>query len=134
MPDADEHVNDLLKMMGPTAGMAVIQAGEISELKANMAKLEAMFTGHGAHITDACERIEATLVSIDKQVKLTNGRVGELERDKAIAAALREAAAEAVEERRKTLALNIARHGWVKPLVGGGAMSIIVALVLRLLA
>jgi hypothetical protein len=130
---SDEHVEDLLKMMGPTAGMAVLHAGEISELKSNMARLEQMFVGHGEHITESCKRIEETLVSIDKQVKLTNGRVGELEKDKAIAAALREAAAEAVEDRRKTMALSLARHGWIRPLVAGGGMSILVAVVTKLL-
>lgn len=119
-------VEDLVRLLGPAAGMAVVQAGEISVLKESLAGLEALFEQSDEHITEACGRIEIALKSIDAQVKATNGRVTALEQAKAIAEGVRLARAADLEERRKAAAESIARHGWVRPMVGGGVMTFII--------
>jgi hypothetical protein len=115
----DERMDDFARVTGPAAGMVAQHEGQIDALKDSLARME----------RDSKERFDRAFEKLDRitrHVERTNGRVTDLEKNKAVEEALRAAAASAVEERRKTLALHLAAHGWVRPTLAGGAMGLIV--------
>lgn len=115
----DERLDDFVRLVGPAAGLVAQHAGAIDGIQDQLTRME----------KDSKERFDRAfekLDRIDHHGKLTNGRITELEKDKAVEAALRAAAANAVEERRKTLALNLAAHGWIRPALAGGLTALAV--------
>jgi hypothetical protein len=120
----DERIDEFARLVAPSVATGAQNHIELSMLKDGLQRHEKL-------VRAGFERIEATLESIEAHVSVTNGRVTQLEKSEAVEAALRVAAAAAVEERRQTLALRVAQHGWIRPTVGGGAAALVVAVATR---
>ncbi|MDP2712315.1 MAG: hypothetical protein Q8O56_13945 [Solirubrobacteraceae bacterium] len=134
---AIESVRVQLSAIGTSVGQVVAHDVELDALKDSLHIHEKVVReGFARGERDAKERFDRVfhkLDNIQRQVQETNGRVTDLEKASAVDDALRQAAAVAVEERRKTLALQLAQHGWIRPAIAGAVTALLVTVLASLI-
>ena len=91
--------------------------------------LRDMIETHGRLMSERLAAMAEQLDEIERQTKLTNGRVNVLEHSAAIDAAVAVALASSTEAIRVTRAARLASRAWAKPVVGGGATALVVTAV-----
>lgn len=134
--EAQERLEDFSRLVGPTAGMLAHHSGELLALKEAI-KAQAQTTNLTLERfeRDSKQRFDEAFEKFDEVIALqkqTNGRVTALEMTKVAEEAVRLARAADVEAQKTTTALRLARHGWIRPMVAGGGMSVLVAAATKL--
>ncbi len=124
--ELDDRLDRFERLVGPTITIAATTRLELDALKESLSRHEQL-------VREGQGRIERALESIDGRVRETNGRLTAAEKALAVADGVRLATAAAVEEQRRTLAMRVAQHGWIRPTGGGGAAALVVAVVTKLL-
>lgn len=118
-----------MRAIAPVAATVAQHDAELDALKESLDKHEDLVRDRfDALQRDAIERFDRAfrkLDTINDHVQRTNGRVTSLEQAAAIDAALRKAAAEAIDDRRRDKSLRLAEHGWVRPTIAGGVIGLI---------
>lgn len=125
-----EQLDRLERLVGPSAGERARYAGDVDALKDAMNVHERVVReGFDRVERDSKERFDRAFLKLDRindHVALTNGRVTQLEKDAIAEKATREATALALDDRRKTLSLRVATHGWIRPTLAGGLVALVV--------
>lgn len=132
-----EQLDRLERLVGPAVGAQARYAGDVDALKDALAAHERIVReGFERVDRDSKERFDRAFLKLDRitaHVERTNGRVTDLEKTQIAEAAARTATAQALEERRKTTALHLAAHGWIRPTLVGGLVALVVTYAPKLL-
>lgn len=132
-----EQLDRLERLVGPAVGVQARYAGDVDALKDALAAHERTVREGFARVErDSKERFDRAFLKLDRidgKVDKTNGRVTELEKKALAEDAVRAATAIAVEERRKSTALRLAEHGWIRPTLAGGFVALVVTYAPKLL-
>ncbi len=119
-----------IRMLAPSATLVAQHELALDALKDSLTRHEQLVReGFERSEKDAAERFNRAFLKLDDindHVQRTNGRVSALETAKAVEEALRQAKAEAVEVRRKNIALSVATHGWIKPAAAAFISAVLV--------